>query len=551
MSSLIPLSADQAFVLAQQRYEQGQLPAAILILQTVLAQAPDHQAAASLLAALLLQDGQAAAAERLIRQTLASGGDSAVLWCNLGTSLMDQQRGEEALAAYAAATARDESFALPWYNSGNLLSEAKRNEEAVVAFREALRRTPREARIWNNLGNVYLALGNYDESEKCYASAIDCDPNDPTPIASRANLHSTLGNYEAADADLRAVLPIIANSDGARFNLALNLFRQGRYEEGFPLYEHRWQGCPDLLGQYRYPPERQWRGENLAGQRILLWTEQGLGDTLQFARFIPAVQERAGEVVLVCHPAVLSLFAASFPGVTVVSRDNPPLMGAGDWHCPLMSLWLALAAPGLPSMAQTPANIPYLTVPAASRAAWRQRLDEAEQGLPPARLRVGLCWQSGKGLEHDSRSLSLAELAVLDQPDLRFYRLLKPEAFRQEEPPPPVWQANQADPAAGRWVDLAADFNDFAATAALIETLDVVVTVDTSVLHIAAALGKPVWGLFPRVGGNFFPHGRSDSPWYPTLVVVRQGRAGSWREAIGQVAAALALPTEYPLMEPL
>ncbi len=549
MSSLTPLSPDQALALARQRYEQGQLPAATLILQAVLTQSPEHHEAASLLAALYLQQGDPAAAESLLRQSLASGTDSAVLWCNLGTSLMDQGRGEAALHAYAEAAARDDGFALPWYNRGNLLGDAKRFAEAAENYREALRRSPHEARIWNNLGNVYLALGDYAESEKCYAGAIECDPDDPTAIASRANLHDSRGDYRAAEADYRAVLPVIANGDGARFNLALNLFRQGRYEEAFPLYEHRWQGCPDLLGQYRYPPERQWRGENLAGRRILLWTEQGLGDTLQFARFIPQVQALAGEVVVVCHPAVVALFSASFPGVSVVSRDTAPAFGDFDWHCPLMSLCLALAAPAMPSMAQieadTPLSIPYLRVPTASQQVWHERLAEAERHLPPARLRIGLCWKSGQGMEHHSRSLSLAALAALDVTDARYFRLLKPEAFRSEEAPPADWLAS------GRWLDLAADFTDFAATAALIEQLDVVVSVDTSVLHIAAALGKPVWGLFPQVGGNFFPHGRSDSPWYPSLRVVRQSQAGSWHEAIQQIARALALPSENPLLESL
>lgn len=540
MNSLTPLTSDQAFTHARQRYEQGQQEAATLILQAVIDRTPDHLPSLSLLAAVLLQGGDPAGAERLLRQALAVGGDTAVVWCNLGTALMDQGRSEEALTAYAQACQRDATFALPWYNRGNLLGAAQRFDEAINAYREALARSPGESRIWNNLGNIYLALGDYGQSEACYAEAIAQDPQNSTALASRANLHHAMGNYGAAEADYRAVLPTIANADGARFNLALNLFRQARYDEAFLLYEHRWQGCPDLLGQYRYPPERQWRGEALTGCRILLWTEQGLGDSLQFARFIPTVQARGAEVTLVCHPALVTLFTSSFPEVRVVAREQGLAFDGFDYHCPLMSLWLALAAPDLPRVEQTPAQVPYLRVPAALKAAWQHRLVELESTLPPARLRVGLCWKSGKGMEHQMRSLTLGELEPLGLADVRFYRLLKPEAFRSEEQIPAAWLAGQ------QWVDCAAEFSDLAATAALIETLDAVVTVDTSILHLAGALGKRVFGLFPQVGGNFFPQGRVDSPWYPTLTVVRQAQAGVWEQPIAMVTKELQQCTPQP-----
>lgn len=541
MTSLTPLTADQAYAHARQRHEQGQQEAAAVILQAVLGQAPDHLPSLSLLAAITLQEGDPCAAEGLLRQAQAAGGDNAVLWCNLGTALMDQARNDEALDAYAESCRRDAAFALPWYNRGNLLGAAQRFAEAAVAYREALARSPGEARIWNNLGNVYLSLGDFRQSEECYAAAIASDPQDPIAIASRANLHTAMGNYDAAEAAYRAVLPTIANSEGARFNLALNLFRQGRYDEAFPLYEHRWQGCPDLLGQYRYPLELQWRGEALAGRRILLWSEQGLGDALQFSRFVPAVVARGARVTLVVHPALLALFAASFAEVSVVSREQELSFADFDFHCPLMSLWLALAAPELPRLEQTPAPRAYLRAPAVLRAAWRARVEQGEAGLPPARLRVGLCWKSGKGMEHQLRSLNLAELAELAAPDLSFYRLLKPEAFRAEEPLPAVWQGGGpgGGQMLGQWHDLAADFTDLASTAALIEALDVVVSVDTAILHLAAALGKRVFGLFPHVGGNFFPQGRSDSPWYPGLSVIRQSGPGSWATAVATVAHAL------------
>jgi hypothetical protein len=290
----------------------------------------------------------------------------------------------------------------------------------------------------------------------------------------------------------------------------------GDLATGFALYEARFED-PRLGTPARSLPWPRWSGvEPLAGQRILLHAEQGLGDTLQFARYAPLVAARGARVVLEV-PAPLAGLLRPLDGVSaVIARGNP--LPVVDCHCPLGSLPLALGT----TLATIPASIPYLHADAVDVAAW-----QAQPG--DRRPRVGLVWAGNRRHRNDRRrSLPLAALAPLARGPWQLVSLQK-DLTLDDAQRLAGWQAIDAGPRLG----------DFAATAAALTALDLVVTVDTAVAHLAGALGRPAWVLLPHAPDWRWLLGRADSPWYPTLRLFRQPRPGDWARVVRQVADAL------------
>jgi len=428
--------------------------------------------------------GDAAGALDSYRQvTMLRPGDPAA-WNNLGAQLELGDRPAEAIDCYRRALALRPGFAEAHNNLGNALLMLGHTREAIASYREAIAANPRWAAAHNNLGNALQAAGQPDEALAAHDAALSLDP-------------------DCAD---------------ARWNKAVALLLKGDFAAGWPLFEARF----DLP---RRPPAAPpgagpaWRGEEpVAGRTILLHHEQGFGDTLQMLRYAPVLAARGARVVVLVPPPLLRV-AATAPGVAAVTGQGNDLP-AFDLHCPFMSLPLALGT----TLDSIPADVPYLAAPADDQAEWAARLG------PRSRPRVGLVWSGSTVHRNDRhRSLPLATLAPLLALPAEFHSLQT--EYRERDLPLLAGNASL--------FDHAGELGDFAATAGLVGQLDLVITVDTAVAHLAGALGRPVWLLLPESGDYRWLLGRHDTPWYPTMRLYRQPAANDWDSVVVEVRAAL------------
>jgi Flp pilus assembly protein TadD len=457
----------------------GDLPGAEAALRQALALRPDHPEALANLGATLRAAGDAAGAVAALRAALRHKPALEAARLELGAALMALDRPAEAAAAYAALPGAEgrRGLGLARLALGDLAG-------AEAALRAASRLAPRDPEAWNSLGDVLRCQGDLAGAEAAFAEALALAPG-----------HA-----------------------GARTNRGMLRLLQGRWAEGFADYESRWQAEP-WRHAARHPAAAPWQGEALAGRTLLLWAEQGLGDTLQFARFA-ALLPRDGRILLEA-PAPLIRLLEGLAGVDAVLPAGEPLPPF-DLHCPLMSLPARLGT----TLADLPGAVPYLAADPAPRRAWLE-------ALPPGR-RVGLAWAGNPRTGADRRrSIALAQLAPLALPGVVLVPLqVGPGA---EEAPPPGMALHAPDPPLG----------DMADTAALVAGLDLVIAVDTAVAHLAGALGRPVW-LLNRFDTcwRWLETGET-TPWYPSMRILRQPRPGAWEPVIAAAAAALASP-EWP-----
>jgi hypothetical protein len=293
----------------------------------------------------------------------------------------------------------------------------------------------------------------------------------------------------------------------------------GDFEHGWPEYEWRWK-TRDFSSGRRPFTQPQWDGGSLNGRTILLHAEQGLGDTLQFIRYAPLVAEAAGNIVVECPAPLKRLLRHSLRQVPVLSKGEP--LPPFDIHCPMLSLPLACRT----TLANIPRQVPYLNADSELAAHWQGKLVSQRE-----LLKVGLAWAGNKAHKNDRhRSIELSTLAPLGEvPHVSFISLQKGE---------PAKQATRA-PAGITLFDWSNELGDFADTATLIANLDLIISVDTAVAHLAGAMGKPVWTLLPFVPDWRWLLEREDSPWYPTMRLFRQSAPGDWSGVITRVVGAL------------
>lgn len=405
-----------------------------------------------------------------------------------------------------------------------------------------LERHPDAASLHLFLGLTLQMQGHNQAAAHAYRRLLELDPDHAGAHANLGTVTRHLGALDEAERYLRRAIALKPDYLSARCNLATVLLAAGQYEEAWPLFEDRWVNMVD--GQGRPAPERppvplpQWRGENLnaAGcmgdeparrPRLLVFHEQGFGDSLQFVRYLPLALEHFSEVGYICPQPLKRLYEQSFeprwPGVTVLDNVEPNF-DEWDWYCPLMSLPMAFG-----TRLDTIPAFTYLHADAGRAAWWHARLAALPNpGLP----RVGVVWAGGhSGFTEDRvRSMTSAHMApLLAMPHIRWISLQKTDDL-----------AKRADPASeARLTSYMDEVDDFADTAALIENLDLVISVDTSVAHLAAAMGKPVWLLNRFAGCWRWLRDREDSPWYSSVRIFTQPQQGDWDNVLDQVAAAL------------
>jgi tetratricopeptide (TPR) repeat protein len=492
-----------------------------------LALHPDYAAAhgnrANALNALGRHDEAAASCDR----ALALAPNFAEAHCNRGNALKELGRLDQAVASYDRAIALRPGYAQAYLNRGNALHELHRFDEALAGYDRALALRPDFAEAHSNRGNVLQELRRFAEALSSYDRAVLLRPDFAEAHSNRGNALKELDRFDEALASFARARSIRPQFADAHFNEALCRLLIGDLARGFEQYEWRW-GTEQLRGERRNFAQPQWSGaENLAGKTVLIHAEQGFGDTLQFCRYLPRVAERAGKVIFEVQKPLLTLMR-QFAGIAqIVPRGEP--LGDFDLHCPLMSLPRAFAT----RLDSIPAQPRYLDVPADKAAAWRERLRTHQD------LRVGIAWAGSPrpGLPHASRldrqrSIAFDCLApILKVAGCAFYSLQKGERAAAQL---------HASTLCHHVIDFTDELHDFADTAALVENLDLVIAVDTSIVHLAGALGKPLWLINRHNTCWRWLRDSEDSPWYPTVRIFRQDAARSFDPVIARIATALA-----------
>ncbi|WP_395687187.1 tetratricopeptide repeat protein [Caenimonas koreensis] len=480
---------------------------------------------------VLLQAGRLEEAEQAFRAAIAVAPTYAPSWLQLGQVLGRRSQLEEAEKAHRKAVDLGLVSAEALHGLGVALQRLRKFDEAEAMFRRAIDTNADFAPAINGIGTCHLRRGEFAQAETALRRALEIEPRDIYTLNNLSMVLSDTGRRDEAETLLRRALDIGQAGDDTsaphiatvQLNLGMLLLESGRLEEGWPLYEARYQpGRFDTTLRtpaYAFP---MWTGEPLAGKSLVIWSEQGFGDTLQIVRYAAMLRERGlSTLTWVCHPALHELLSAVEGIDAVIDHDTPP--PPHDYWCYAMSLPLRFST----SLATIPAKLPYLRAPADRLAKWRPR-------LPPAGFKVALVWKGSASHFNDAqRSLpGLQTLAPLwSVPGVSFISLQKGEGEQQAARPP----ANQPV------LPLGHSIQDFADAAAIIEQVDLVITVDTATAHLAGALGKPVWVLLPARGVDFrWLLGRDDSPWYPGVMRLFRQSSTDWASVVKAVRTELA-----------
>ncbi|HTW71686.1 MAG TPA: tetratricopeptide repeat protein [Acetobacteraceae bacterium] len=539
----------QSLAAALHDHRNGRLHEAERVYRQILATDPRNADALHLLGVLAHETQRFDLALDLIGQAISVALNISLFHDNLGHVLESLGRLDDAAASYRRAIEQDPAFAEGHQHLGTVLIEQERLDEAAACFRRAIETRPDYREAWNNLAAVLLRQRRMEEAAACYRRLLADSPNDAQAHLSLAEALLALERPEEAIPSYRQALALrpdwaeaftrlgvafMRNADpaaalgcfqsavrlrpndpDAHVNLAIALLLAGDMAAGWQEYEWRSRLKP-VAGARREFGRPLWRGEAATGQTLLIHAEQGFGDMIQFCRYAPLAHAR-GMRVIVEAPAPLIRLLGTLGGVeALVPRgDKLPRF---DWHCPMLSLPLAFGT----TLARIPGTTPYLRADPEEAASVAVRLaEEAPDGL-----RVGIAWAGNPDTEFDQRrSLDPDRLAPLwPVPGVRFVCLQ---------------ESGFARPASSPLIDLMEGISDFAGTAAVIANLDLVISADTAPVHLAGALGKPVW-LLNRFDNCWrWLTGREDSPWYPTLRIFRQPRPGDWDSVLGRVAAAL------------
>lgn len=488
-----PQQVDALFAQAHALHQAGQVAQALALYERVIAAQPRHVDALHLAGVIHLAQGQAQQAVDLITRAIKAAPRNASAYKNRGAACAALGQFDLALLNCAKAIELQPDMEAAHSNRANVLMQLERNDEALADLERAVALDANSHAAHNNLGNVLSRLGRYAEAIEAYRHAVALQPDAPA----------------------------------ARWNLGLCLLRLGHFAEGWSHAEARlaqwasrgWAPPTDA------PPLRL--DAPLAGQTVLAFHEQGLGDTLQFARYLPLLQARGAQVVLQAQPELCTLLREALPSVQVVASGEP--LPAHDVGVPLLSL------PGLfaTDLDHIPPALP-LHAPAERTGAWQARLN-ALLGAPApasasARTRVGIAWSgNARHVDDAQRSLPLSALAPLLSEDcdwLSLHKEVRDTDLAALHGLPQLHTVGEA-------------LHDFGDTAALCAHLDLVISADTSVAHLAASLGRPVWLLLPFTPDWRWLTERTDSPWYPGMRLYRQTTRGDWAEVLARVQADL------------
>ena len=514
------------------------------------------------LATALAKEGRIDQALQVGDKAVQLAPNDATLWAHLGNLLLDAARNTDALLCFRHAIELDEHQWEAAYKAGHLLHGLGKFEEALVYLDRSIQQQPdhapalhmralvrknlnrledarddgmraveldpANADTCSNLGNVLQALGRQDEAVHWFDRSLSLAPDVARTITNRAISLVELCRFDEAKTEYQRSMAIDPRLAVTGWNLALVQLLTGEFETGWRGREVRWQ-IPHLSRGYPELKSARWLGaESIAGKTLLVCADEGLGDTIQFARYIPLLAAGCARIILLVEEALIPLLSGMDGIAECVPKRDDAVLPAVDFHCALDSLPLVFGT----RVETIPAPRSYLPRPPADRLlAWERRLGAHD------RLRVGLVWSGNPGHHNDrNRSTSFKVLSHLLDLDVQFVSLQKhPRAADREI----LDQAPEI-------IDLADELVDFSDTAALISSLDLVIGVDTSVVHLAAALGCPTWVLLPYVPDYRWLLDREDSPWYPTIRLFRQLESREYDSVVARVREALIKRLEEP-----
>jgi len=526
--------ADIQFRLGNELRSQGRLEEAEARYRRSLALRPGDDDTLNNLGAILHRLGRQEEAAACFAGVLEIAPDHAEAHNNLANALQLQGRIDEAVVHYRRAIALKPGYGEAYSNLGSALQLLGDLDGAETAYARALALRPGLADAHSNLGTLYSLQARMGEAALCFEQALALRPDYPEAFNNLGNVLQWDGRLDLAVAAYERAARLRPNFAGAHMNLGMALLSAGQFERGWREYEWRW-ASEQFSHAMRRLPRPQWTGEAAEGRTILIHAEQGFGDTLQFCRLVPLVAARGLRVVLEVQRPLLRLLGR-LAGVEAVIGHGDPLPDF-DLHCPMLSLPAAL---GL-TLDDIPAA-PYLSPDPGDAARWRRRVEAEAKGA----VTVGLVWAGSARMQSQElaavdrrRSMAWERMApLLDCPGVRFFCL-------QKDGPRP--------PAAAGMVDVMPECGDFAETAALLANLDLLISVDTAMVHLAGGLGRPVWVLNRFDSCWRWLRDRDDSPWYPSARLFRQPRAGDWDTVLGRVRATLervAIHGEVPVGGP-
>jgi len=514
---LVPHFAEALNNLGNALKAKGQPVEAEAHYRRALANKPSYPEAYNNLGIVLETQDRLAEAEASLRKALQLMPNYAEAHNNLGNLLHKRNNLGEAMNCYRQALRFKPDFAAAHYNLGLMLGHQELYTEAEASMREAIRLKPDYAEAFNYLGIVSREQGNLDEAVANYRQALHYQPNLPEPHNNLAMVLTIQGRFEEALSHYQRALELKADYVDAHYNLSHLRLMQGDFERGWADYEWRCRRPDHPLCPF---PQPIWQGEPLAGRTILLRCEQGLGDTLQFVRYARLLKDRgAGKVILECPPSLARLLRRQSAIDQVVNKGEP--LPSFDVYAFLLSLPRFF---GTNSVAQIPADVPYLDADPDLVARWRTRLESAPG------FHVGISWQGSRSHRGDRwRSVPASQFANLARAseNVSLVSLQKGPGSEQLPQIP------------GLAMDLGHELTDFADTAAVLKSLDLVVTIDTALAHLAGALGVPVWVAIPFAPDWRWLLEREDSPWYPTMRLFRQASPDGWDEVFARMRQVL------------
>ncbi|HEX4054897.1 MAG TPA: tetratricopeptide repeat-containing glycosyltransferase family protein [Tepidisphaeraceae bacterium] len=520
------MTLPQAMQLAEQCKSQGKLAEAEGIYRQILAAAPGLAAALNHLGIVVGERDRLSEARDLFQQAVDAEPKYFDAWSNLGLACERLDDVDRAIAARRKAIELRADGAEQWHRLGVCLAKRGDVKDAIDTLKKSLDLNPLVEGIRHDL---ILALCK-DNQHSAARDVIFAVPPGKLPGAATIKLVTdgmkTLGRFDEATEIWGRVLELNPSDGEARGQWAMCLITMGDFERGWREYEARWF-CDTFEANKRLDPRRQWGlppigHPDVAGKTILLYSEQGVGDVIQFARYASIFAQRGARIIMQCPWSLKSLMETC-TGVRLVYAENEELPSY-DWHIPLMSLPLALGT----TPQNIPAEVPYLRADPARCKIWQTRVQSATAAA--SRVRVGLAWAGNPKHKNDqNRSIDPAGLPELAKVEgVAFFSLQKSKENKKAVPPPGL-----------ELIDFTQSLNDFAETAAFLEQLDLVISVDTAVAHLAGALARPVWTLIPFVPDFRWYLRGDDTAWYPTMRLFRQESYGRWTPVIEKIAQQL------------
>jgi len=521
---------------AYQHEQAGRIGEAEAVYHRIIAKYPRFDPVFQAYALLAFGVGNLPLAADLYHKAIVLDGSVAIYYRSYGEICRRLGRFDEAVAAATQACRLAPGDIDAHFNLGLALSDANKTAEADHAYRRVLALLEpvlaNDAGLplwWNMRANALHRLCEFAAARVAYERALTLQPDFPVALNGLGSLLIDIGAVSEARVFFTKALQLTPDFTQARLNLGMAQLKQGDWQDGWDNYEARWTGSSEHQnGTFVRPvcPLPQWNGQgDLAQQGLLVIAEQGFGDTFQFARYLSLAVERFGRVGFVCPaPGLHLLIEQSFGEQVVLLKRMPQDYTGWHWQCPLLSLPRAFGT----RIDTIPAAVPYLQVSKLAQAHWRERLD----GAAPNRIRVGVAWAGRRSHQYDARrSLRSTQLlSLLQVPGITWVSLQK---LGEGEARPMV-------PQGVAWIDWSEELCDFADTAALVDNLDLVISIDSAIAHLAGAMARPVWMLNRFDCEWRWLEQRADSPWYPGMRIFNQPRYGDWESVLAAVKVELA-----------